>query len=547
MYSVMLVDDDYPVLEFLAEDIPWTELGLRLIGVHENGLLAWEHMQREMPDILLTDIGMPKMDGLELIGKTRESGPGMRIAILSCHSEFQYAQQAMRLNVQDYLIKDTLNPEELCMLLARFKRSLDEERETDHRRTHLLQLERETSELRRTQWLRNFLEQPLLSLEDRVREARELGLLLEGEQCLPAVGFIDAYRQVKQRFHSDQTLSFAVSNVLQEVLREPPCLGIRALSFVTGPREVVLLFAYRPNLALDLNREVEHYLKRVRDLLGQVLKVGMSFLIERQCEDATVLRRRLNRLLGAEAQRFYLSPGSIAAYEEHKFSSGDPFTSYDRDGAEIGGALLEPNAEPLRTAVKRRMKQLGTERIEPEAVKDWTFKLLLDLRLKLQAAPFARSGFTPEQLHKEITAIDSVDELTEWLVSYLEGMRVLACGGSGQSGVRAEIAEACRYVMANSDKRIGLEDIAERLFMNPSYFSRLFKKETGETFIEYTTRLKMERAQELLERTDESVGRICELLGYDNPSHFIKVFKMHSGRTPAEYRRRLPAGSCRTL
>ena len=91
------------------------------VGKYENGMAAWEHAQEEPPDILVTDIGMPKMDGLELASRMKLLNPSVRIAILSCHSEFQYAQQAMRLNIQDYLLKDQLDPDDLIKLLDKFK------------------------------------------------------------------------------------------------------------------------------------------------------------------------------------------------------------------------------------------------------------------------------------------------------------------------------------------------------------------------------------------------------------------------------------------
>lgn len=99
MYNVMLVDDDYPVIELLSETIPWEEMGLRLMGSYDNGLSAWEFAKTQPPDILITDIGMPRMNGLELSERIREVKPDVRIAILSCHSEFHYAQQAMRLSI----------------------------------------------------------------------------------------------------------------------------------------------------------------------------------------------------------------------------------------------------------------------------------------------------------------------------------------------------------------------------------------------------------------------------------------------------------------
>ena len=106
MYKVMLVDDDYPVLEFLSEMINWAELGLILQSIHVNGLSALHEAEEDMPDILITDIGMPKLNGIELTKLLKEKNPSLIVTILSCHNEFKFAQQALKLKVQEYILKD---------------------------------------------------------------------------------------------------------------------------------------------------------------------------------------------------------------------------------------------------------------------------------------------------------------------------------------------------------------------------------------------------------------------------------------------------------
>ena len=128
MYNVMLVDDDYPVLELLSETVEWEKLGLRLQSVHENGASALSHALKEMPDILITDIGMPEMNGIELTKKLKQRKPNLQVAILSCHSEFTFAQQALRLNVQEYILKDTLDLDDLRDVLLSIRESLEKEK-----------------------------------------------------------------------------------------------------------------------------------------------------------------------------------------------------------------------------------------------------------------------------------------------------------------------------------------------------------------------------------------------------------------------------------
>jgi two-component system, response regulator YesN len=173
----------------------------------------------------------------------------------------------------------------------------------------------------------------------------------------------------------------------------------------------------------------------------------------------------------------------------------------------------------------------------PETAKDWVLKLLLDLKLKLQSLHYVRPAYSMNALHKDVLELETLLELEHWLIACFLGI-LSASADLGERGKCKSVVEALQYVAVNLDKRIGLEEMAEQLYLNPSYFSRLFKRETGETFIEYVTRMKMERARELLDRTQEPLCVICEGLGYDSQSYFIKIFKAYNGFTPVEYRKR---------
>ncbi|MHA6530819.1 helix-turn-helix domain-containing protein [Paenibacillus sp. BAC0078] len=534
MYKVMLVDDDYPVIELLSESIRWEELGFDLMGTHENGESAWEHAQQEMPDILITDIGMPRMNGLELSARVKELKPGVRIAILSCHNEFQYAQQAMRLNVQDYLLKDALDPEDLVGLLRRFKESMEEENRAGWENSRIKHLFRETRELRKERSIKNFIHQPLLSPEKWMDEVAEYGLFQHEEFCLPVIAYLEDYRHVKYRFSSDQTLHFAVSNVMNEVLDG---MKPRGLYIGYNVRASFLLFSYRPGLHGNIYAEAAAGLKVIQSTLSRVLKVRMSFITGEGAGTPKELKQQLSELLNAEEQRFYLVPEEIAKRKTVHPPSipGNLFAHYDQATAELREVLLGRQAEQARAVTEKWISLICNEKYPPEMVKDWTLKLLLDLKLKLHSLQYIRPAYSADTLYKEIVDIDSLLALREWLDSHLES--IVAAKGAGAGGSkRAEVTEACQYVSLRLGARISLDEVADHLHLNASYFSRLFKKETGITFIEYVTRLKMERAKELLDGTHSTVGEICEQLGYDNQSYFIKTFKVHAGVTPAEYR-----------
>ena len=534
MYNVMLVDDDYPVLELLSETIQWDDLGFRLMGMYENGWDAWEHAQREMPDILITDIGMPRMNGLDLSARIKEMKPGVRIAILSCHNEFQYAQSAMRLNVQDYLLKDALDPEDLVQLLKRFKETMDGELQAGWETSRMMHLFGETRELRKEQMFKNFIHQPLLSPEKWKSEAVEYGILGNEESCLPVIVYMEEYRHVKYRFSSDQTLHFAVSNVLNEVLADMLPKGL----FVGyNVKASFLLFSYKPGLKFNIYDEAAASLKRIQSTLLKVLKIHISFIIGNGSDTPEELKQHLNELLGSEEQRFYLETGEITKIraESKAESRQNLFTYYDQASTELREVLLGKNPGQAMEVTKKWLSIIRKDKYPSETVRDWTLKLLLDLKLKLHSLQSVRPAYSADTLHKEIVDIDSLLALGDWLNHHLQSVFAAKGSGAGASK-RVEVAEACRYVTLRLGSRISLDEVADHLHLNASYFSRLFKKETGLTFIEYVTRLKMERAKELLDGTPCTVGDICEQLGYDNQSYFIKTFKVHTGVTPVEYR-----------
>ena len=534
MYKVMLVDDDYPVLELLSEAIRWEELGLLLTGCCENGAAALEAAERDMPDILVTDIGMPKMDGLELIRRLKERNPGLRAAILSCHSEFEYAKRAMQLQVQDYIVKDTLHPNDLVPVLERLAGGLDEERQLDLEQHRLQRIVDRSRDAMRERWARGFVEQPLLREEAWRSELESFGLPAEGRSVLPVIAFLDDFRLARRRFVSDDVLRFAVTNVIDEVARTA---GAEAAVFPFSAKEWLVLHSFRPTLAVNGYDEARRLLERMQDALRRALKLSMSFLVGELGASGEGVRQSARTLLASDGQRFYMKRGEIASVRPLACGEGDLFALYDEAIEAFREGVIKRDAERLKAMSAEWTDVIRRRVYPPEAVKDWALKLLLDIRLKHQSLHFFRHAQSADCLHKDAADIGSLLELHDWLTAQLLSAveSVKETGGRTQ---RKEVVDAYEYVSLHLDQRIGLEEVAEHLHLNPSYFSRLFKRETGETFIEYVIRTKMERAKRMLDETAHSVAKICELLGYDNQSYFIKLFKGYAGMTPMDYRNR---------
>ncbi|WP_186580348.1 response regulator transcription factor [Aquibacillus kalidii] len=532
MYKVMLVDDDYPALEFLSEMVEWDSLGLQLQSTHENGLSALENAQLDMPDILITDIGMPKMDGIQLTQKLKEKNPNLQVVILSCHNEFKYAQKAIKLNVQDYILKETLDPDDLSSMLLTYKERLDNEQKRKLNDVKMKNQLKKNEEFAKSNFLREIIYHSNRS-QDWYGEHHNLGFHLKRANYMPILCVMDNYLSAKQLYTSVDTLQFVAQNVINEIIEETNS-NIIYMSFEEN--KSFILYPVQQTLKENNYENAQVMLKKIQYSFSKYLNISVSFLIG---EYVTIkeLKGELKSLLSSNHQRFYMDTGSITRKLDYtETNKEDLFSWYDEASMELRNLIFEQDLNSIRPTISKWTQFIKEKEFSLESVKEWFLKLLLELKVKMQALQYFQSSFNVEALHQEILYIDNLHELKEWIINYFHSLINIKTEVTDQSKHK-EIMDACVYVTKNIEKKLCLDEVASHLFLNPSYFSRLFKKEMKKTFVEYVTSVKIERAKELLDQTTEPIGKICERLGYDNQSYFIKLFKNHLGCTPSDYRR----------
>ncbi|HZG16122.1 MAG TPA: response regulator [Candidatus Bathyarchaeia archaeon] len=533
MYKVMLVDDDYPVLELVTEAIEWERLGVSSLSTHENGLSAYEQAIHEMPDILITDIGMPKMNGIELTKRLKERNPHLQVAILSCHTEFDFAHQALKLQVQDYLVKDAFEPEHLMHVLHKMTDNLEHLQKKNLKQHRLQQFLDRNKENVKESFLRKTIEQTSIDENEWLIEAHSLGLRLDQQHgYLATFAMVHDYHLVKKQYESEDTLTFSIHNVVAEILQKA---GTNAVHFGYGAKAFYVFFPYEKNLKKNSFDDAQHSMRTIQKALQTYLHIDLSFVAGEVCYQMADLKKEITLLLQAKQQRFYMKPGTIQKREPRRTQSEELYAKYEEAAADLRGLMAMKEDGHIEKTVSKWISYLEEQRYPPEVVKEWVLQLLLDLKKKWHALPFFLGRHPFESLHSEIVGIEFLGELKRWLIEYFQSLHAFSQEACNHAK-RQEIVDALKYVFTNLEKKISLEEVASHLFLNPSYFSRLFKKEVGETFVEYVTKLKIARAKELLSQTAEPVGKISERLGYDNLSYFIKLFKSYAGVTPIEYR-----------
>jgi len=534
MYKVMLVDDDYPVIEFLEQEIPWEELQLNLIGFAEDGLVALEQAKREMPDLLITDIGMPGMNGLELVSELKKIHPDIQVIILSCHDDFQYARQAVKLSVHDYVLKETMEIEEISDALRKLVIQIDDKKNSQKTKQELIQLVNQNQSVLKDKMMHSLLNTPLLNEMEWQSKLSDVGVQLSTKSYVPVICYINRYGKQLSRYQSAEALQYAVNNIVTELVN----IDGEAICFQLNRKEILLLFPYTGTVKESTFKYIDMALKQLQRAAQNFIKVGLSFIVsERSCGDVQALKKAIQKLQVLKDSRFYLSD-SVVTKSEHlelNYKQDDIFQYYEKMSDSFKSVLTESRVSTIRKEVSHWTAFFKSRVFHPEDVKSLTLKVAMDFQMKLRAAHSFDSAIFLEQLHTSIISTESIYELEDELDHFLHSM-FSSLSDLNNKSTRKDILTAQKYVTEHLHHKITMEEIAEMLHLNASYFSRLFKKETKESFIVYVTRLKMEKAKEYLETTDKTVEDIAYQLGYEKKSYFSKCFKSFYGEAPSRLR-----------
>lgn len=458
MYQVAIVDDDIVVLSFLEKMIDWEAYGFTLTHVFRDSLKAAEQLLEDQVDLVITDIGMPRMNGIELIRYLRESGRPVQSVILSCHDEFHFAQQALKLGTLDYMLKETMEIESVEELLNRVKERLDEE------------------QLRSASFLQ---EEAIAYFQQEPEQDRWFACVFTEEKA-----------------------SWVQVPVLQGEM----------------PKKS-RLYVYEEAYFLEIEKSE-----------------AVGFLNSWARPHTVLYSDNRAKLLAHKEQRFYLPKGACAAVVDVPFQETDWFSSYDHGYQKAEQALFQESEEALCEWIENTFCRLIDKQPHPDIARSWAVKLLVDLEMKVRSL-YGTTGETA-RVDPDVKQAPTVLALKGALLAALEELR--CCVKSRlDAPLHSEITKAQKYVRLHIDQKIGLQEVADHLHLNASYFSRLYKQQTGETFIGYVTKEKMNRAKELLDQTERTVEEIADLLGYEHKSYFVKTFKKQYGIPPKEYRSRL--------
>lgn len=533
LFQLVLVDDKKDLVQGIAAGVDWEAKGVE-VSCFYNGRDALAHILEHHPDMVITDIRMPYLDGLELARETVKVYEDIRFIILTGYDEFTYAREALRLGVVEYLSKPVRLEaiEELVdkgVELAR-KRQQKEQGQAVIRR----QYKKGLPSLR-SQWFSGFLRQNK-ELDQGELEARfgELEIGLAPERFVAAVAELDVMEREEQGTEEEDTglLLYAIENIGKELLRkEFPCE-----TFQCGTRRLAFLMNYEEGKSPIVSQyELFSRLSRLQGMMKDCFHVSVSVGIGGRAGKITELRRSYRQAADALEQKFYSGRGAILSVYDmpDQLKTGTEGYSY-RCQDELLQAVREGRLEEglkLLAAYIQALREMKYTR--PSAVRDKMAHFLLRICHECEKGEEIQIAGLLTEFEKRRT----LDGIEEWMTGFLTYL-INQTREQAVSDIRKNILKVKAYIDENFAETVSLKKMSEMVYISPSYLSFSFKEIVGINFNDYVTRVRMERAKELLRNSDYKVYEVCELVGYRDKKYFSDLFKKYTGVLPKEWSRR---------
>jgi two-component system response regulator YesN len=524
MIRILIVDDEILVRIGLKTIIPMGDDSFEVIGEASNGREALEILETAPCDIVLTDIRMPEIDGLELLKQIRQRWPHIRSLILSNHSDFAYVQQALRLGADEYIIKLEIDPSELMDKLRSIQQELQVEKLKQSEVSQLAfkvdQYGREVKEKR--------LRELILGKSSRLEVEQvfhEFGIKPFLPPLYVVVVQIGSYEELiaNNRFKSERLLSFTVANVLGEILKK---YGNGELIEIDNGKFMIL----KDEFNLEMLQEMQN-------AALSFLKLTIGFGVSAAFSDLSQLNDAYEKADKALSYRFYNGRGCILLYEqlpEADDSLSDPWLE-----EQWVRYIEEQNESGMRQALTEWAQAIANASVEPSMLREQWLRLLSlfarclkDDGCDIYSVPIHNGKYPYHAIRQSETLQDLVDWFHGWISIYLQYKRQ-----HNKMKFRPEIQAVIRMLHDQFHLPVKVGELANKVGFTENYLSILFKKETGETITDFITNVRMKKARELLKNPENKIYEVSEQVGYSDANHFSRSFKQIEGMYPTEFRK----------
>ncbi len=525
--KLVIADDEKNICEMFKSLIEFEQIGLELSGMAYDGESLCRMIEEQAPDIVITDISMPKMDGLRVIQYCRERQINCRFIVVSGYRQFEYAYNALKYNVSDYLLKP-VNEEELNQVLYKVADEIRREKKGES--------VSQKEELLQHYFLTNVLENTSVKNEAR-QDYEEINqsymLHLKEGAFLYVYLKLDDKRQERRTYEELTSVLKKLKRMVHQRL-DAFCYDVIVQERADSLKSLI---NYRPSQQEQLEKELKELFEAGRNItdifngLHFTVCVGKPFY---DLDKAVIGRRQAWTAMFA---RLGLGTNRIIFFKQlHTVDLRDKLNQWDK---EIVRAWKTLDTEAFRACMEDMFSQPST------VMCSYDFATFIP-RIQEIGEEEKKHLSAANDIHAETISVREMAKAVDICTTFEECRDAITRYNCEEIGQLAGLVDkknikpirlACDYVREHLGEAIRQEDVAALVGLSPAYFSALFTKKTGQTFSEYVTVVRIQRACELLERSDNSIGEIASMVGLEDARYFSKLFRKRIGIKPTEYRK----------
>ncbi|MDQ2084872.1 response regulator [Herbivorax sp. ANBcel31] len=520
LLRVLLVDDEPFVFEGLRIMVDWEKYGFSICGEASNGEDALEIIKTGNPHLVITDIRMPVMDGIQLIKSVYEdSNLRAKFIILSGYNDFDYAKKAMKYGVNSYILKP-LDEDELNQAVKKAGNQIQEERKKEESRNNQLSFVAENainsilkgnakdSEIKRANFMLD------------IKEDEEIKMLLLEIDNFDK--WMSDYDEVELRKIRDKTKELINSSMDDEI-------NLKIFEDDLSRFCVVI------SQSMCIYSRINDYAKDLKKTIENALNCSVSIAISDSMSGIKSLEPLFKQVDLAISYKFFKDIGSVILYKNIKnMSKNYDFFEVDIDA--LKKCIKKNDVDGIKRTMKNLFHGFSKKLTAPEVIKIYIENLELEcikyvMELKGNVQEFTKKiiDFNKDLEKSTMKELkNEVCDLCIFLAQYIDSIT--------KSNSKDIILEMQQYIKENYSKEINLKIIGKELYVNPVYIGRKFKKTTGMQFNEYLHKIRIEEAKKLLRKTNMKVSDVARSVGYNDTEYFTAKFKSFTNFSPSEFK-----------
>lgn len=534
MYGMIIVDDHSYFIESIRKFINWEELGIDILDVAFNGEDGFRKIISKQPDIVLTDINMPVMDGLEMIKKLTQEGISSKFVILTGHGEFDYAREAMKYGVLDFIVKPVL-PKDITDALKKIVFICDLERKKQEQELKVKQQLAKSMPVLIEKFMEELFEGNINHAPEFSEKVDFLELDLKNKAYRVIHIQIDHYDSFLSKYKEEerQFLKYSIVSMICELL------NIRNTFSSFKERHARFLLYFKLTIGENTDEELMDKLEQIITRCLSLYDISISIGVGDTVVSAFNIKDSYEQSVESLKYIPYFGVGKVIFYKDivHTQLAIPVLQFYDRS--------------KLIDGLKMRSKNMIVECLDSmfalirdqEYVRIDYIKLIVNELLSITMTTLNQMGeMLPDilqntrKLQEFAESKETLQEIETWVRDIFEGVFINIGQKSNNRNTRV-MEQILAYIKENYHKEISLNELSKLIFLTPNYLGNIFQKNMEKSFKEYLGEYRIKKAKELLESGRYLVYEVGEMVGYKDPDYFRKMFKEYVGVIPSEYKK----------